>query len=118
MAVGSMPAYKDGGTDSRTIDQPQRFAMNALSDFFTLRPVFTFFGLQIVWYIYLLHMAWQLYVSVAEVSQLLVQRGMSWLTWSPNFLPVLLALVAQIALVRLILEVAATILLAPRRSQS
>jgi hypothetical protein len=92
--------------------------MNALSDFFTLRPVFTFFGLQIVWYIYLLHMAWQLYVSVTEVSQLLVQRGISWLTWSPNFLPVLLALVAQIALVRLILEVAATILLAPRRSQS
>jgi len=91
--------------------------MDALINFFTLRPVFTFAGLKIVWYIYLLHMVVQLYVSVAEVSQLLAQRGISWLTWSPNFIPLILALVAQIALVRLLIEVAATILLTSRRSE-
>jgi hypothetical protein len=91
--------------------------MNALSDFFALRPVFTFFGLQIVWYIYLLHMAVQLFMSVTEMSELLARRGINWLAWSPNFLPLLFGVVAQILLVRLILEVAATILLAPRRSQ-
>lgn len=91
--------------------------MNALSDFFALRPVFTFFGLQIVWYIYLLHMAVQLYTSVTEMSELLARRGINWFAWSPNFLPLLFGVIAQILLVRLILEVAATILLAPRRSQ-
>ena len=92
--------------------------MDALINFFSLRPVFTFFGLKIVWYIYLLHMFVQLYIELSEVSQLLAQRNISWLTWSPNSLPLILALAAQVAVVRLLLEVAATILLSPRRSET
>ena len=92
--------------------------MNALIEFFTLRPVFTFFGLKIVWYIYLLHMFVQLYIELSEVSQLLAQRNISLLAWSPNSLPLVLTLVAQIAIVRLLLEVAATILLSPRRTET
>jgi hypothetical protein len=118
MADSIFRAYNGAEQSSSITEQTQRFAMNALSDFFALRPVFTFFGLQIVWYIYLLHMALQLYVSVAEVAHLLAQRGINWFAWSPNFLPVLLGLVAQIVLVRLILEVAATILLAPPRGRA
>jgi hypothetical protein len=90
--------------------------MEGLVDFFVLRPVFTFFGLKIVWYIYLLHMLVQLYVELNEVSLVLAQRGISWLTWLPNSAPLVLGLVAQIAVIRLLLEVAATILLAPRRN--
>jgi VanZ family protein len=90
--------------------------MNIVSDFFSLRPVFTFVGLRIAWYIYLLHMIIQLYVSLTEVSQLLAQRGISWLTWLPNFLPALLGMIAQIVLVRLLFEVAGTVLLSQRQS--
>jgi hypothetical protein len=90
--------------------------MNILFDFFALRPVFTFWGLKAVWYIYLLHTFFQLYTSLSEISALLAQRGISWVTWSPNLFPMILGIVAQIALVRLLLEVAASILLAPRRS--
>ncbi len=91
--------------------------MNALISFFTLRPVFTWAGLQIVWYVYLLHTALQLYISFAEVSNLLAQKGINLLTWSPNFIPVVLGLVAQVLLVRVLIEVAATILLNTRRSE-
>ncbi len=90
--------------------------MNFLIEFFALRPVFTFVGLKIVWYLYLLHTFIQLYTSFAEVSQLLAQRSISWLSWSPNSVPLILGIVVQIALVRVLLEVAATILLTPRRS--
>jgi hypothetical protein len=92
--------------------------MDALIDFFTLRPVFTFFGLKLVWYIYLIHTFVQLYVSFSEVSLLLAQRNVSWLAWSPNSAPLILGIVAQVAIVRLLLEVAATILLTPKRSES
>ncbi len=90
--------------------------MNIVSDFFSLRPVFTFIGLRIVWYIYLLHMIIQLYVSLSEVSLLLAQRGISWFTWLPNFLPALLGMIAQIVLVRLLFEVAAVVLLSQRQT--
>ena len=92
--------------------------MDALSNFFTLRPVFTFFGLKIVWYIFLLHVVVELYVELTAVSQLLQQRGISWLTWLPNSAPLILGLIAQIAVVRLLLEVAATILLSRPRSET
>jgi hypothetical protein len=92
--------------------------MDALIDFFTLRPVFTFFGLKLVWYAYLLHTLVQLYVSYAEISQLLAQRNLSLLAWSPNAVPLILGIVAQVAIVRVLLEVAATILLTPKRSGS
>jgi hypothetical protein len=99
-------------------DQTRRFGMDALIDFFTLRPVFTFFGLKLVWYAYLLHTLVQLYVSYAEISQLLAQRNLSLLAWSPNAVPLILGIVAQVAIVRVLLEVAATILLTPKRSGS
>ena len=90
--------------------------MNALSNFFSLRPVFTYFGLRLAWYVYLLHMLLQLYSSLIEVSRLLAQRGVNWLTWSPNYLPILLGMIVEVVLVRLLFEVAATVLLKDERS--
>ena len=92
--------------------------MGSPIDFFALRPFFTFFSLRIVWYIYLLHMAVQLYVSIAEVSHLLAQRGISWLTWAPNSVPLVLGIIAQVGLVRLLIEVAATVLIGRGRPDS
>jgi hypothetical protein len=45
----------------------------------------------------------------------LAQRGISWEAWSPNFLPLILGIVAQVLLVRVLLEVAGTILLSGER---
>jgi hypothetical protein len=84
--------------------------MDALINFFTLRPVFTRLGLQVVWYIYLANVIVQAYVSVAGIFQALAQRGISWEAWSPNFIPLILGMIAQLAVVRLLLEVAAVIL--------
>jgi len=91
-----------------------RLDMNALISFFTLRPIFTFSGLQLVWYIFLLNVVVQLYASVSNVIQLLAQRGISWESWSPNFLPLILSMTAQLLVVRLLLEVAAVVLLSSR----
>jgi hypothetical protein len=85
--------------------------MNALSNFFSLRPVFTYFGLRFVWYAYLLHMLLQLYSSLSEVSQLMAQRNINWLTWWPNYLPLLFGAIVQVVIVRLLFEVAGTVLL-------
>jgi hypothetical protein len=92
--------------------------MKTLIDFFAFRPVFTFFGLKLVWYAYLFHTFVQLYVSFTEVSALLAQRNLSLLAWLPNSAPLLLGVIAQVLLVRLLLEVAATILLTPRRGEN
>ena len=83
--------------------------MESIINFFTLRPTFTIFGLKIVWYIYLLNAFVQVYVSIAGISQILAQRGVQLDLWSPNFIPLLLGLIAQLAIVRLLLEVAAII---------
>ena len=88
--------------------------METVINFFALRPVFTFLGLKIVWYIYLLHLIIQAYIAFSTVGHVLAQRGISWEAWSPNSLPLILDLVAQAALVRVLLEVAATILLSRR----
>ena len=88
--------------------------MEIVINFFALRPVFTFLGLKIVWYIYLAHMVIQAYLAFSTVAHVLAQRGISWEAWSPNALPLILDLIAQAALVRVLLEVAATILLARR----
>jgi hypothetical protein len=88
--------------------------METLVDFFTLRPVFTFAALRVVWYVYLTHTIIQLYISFSEVGLLLAQRHISWANWSPNAIPLLLGVIAQVLLVRVLLEVAGTILLAPR----
>ena len=45
-----------------------------------------------------------------KLSQVLAQRGIHVELWSPNFIPLLLGLVAQLAIVRLLLEVAAIII--------
>jgi hypothetical protein len=84
--------------------------MEALINFFTLRPTFTFFGLKLVWYLYLTNVVVQSYVSIYGISQALAQRGISLEVWSPNFIPFILGLVAQLVVVRLLLEVAAIII--------
>jgi hypothetical protein len=40
------------------------------------------------------------------------------INWSPNSIPIILGIVAQVALVRLLIEVAATILLTQKRNGS
>jgi hypothetical protein len=84
--------------------------METLINFFALRPTFTHFGLKIVWYIYLANTLLQTYIAVAGIFRLLAQRGISWEAWSPNFFPLILGILAQLALVRLLLEIAAIIL--------
>jgi hypothetical protein len=84
--------------------------MEVLIGFFALRPIFTFWGLKVVWYVYLLNILIQAYIAVSGIFQVLAQRGISWEAWSPNFLPLILTIVVQLALVRLLLEVAAIIL--------
>ncbi len=85
--------------------------MDVLINFFTLQPTFTLLGLKIVWYVYLFNVVVQSYFSLAGIFQALAQRGISWEAWSPNILPLLLGVVAQLVVVRLLIEVAATILL-------
>jgi hypothetical protein len=84
--------------------------MEVVINFFALRPTFTFLGLKVVWYIYLLNTMVQTYIAVSTVFRALAQRGISWEAWSPNFIPLILGIVAQLALVRLLLEVAAIII--------
>jgi hypothetical protein len=92
--------------------------MDVLVNFFALRPTFTFMGLRVVWYVYLLNQLVQAYVAVSGVFQLLAQRGISWEAWSPNFIPLILGIAAQLAIVRLLLEVAAIILANSRTTSS
>jgi hypothetical protein len=84
--------------------------MQVLINFFALRPTFTFMGLKIVWYIYLANTILQTYISVSGISRALEQRGISLEVWLPNSIPLILGLVAQLAIVRLLLEVAAIII--------
>jgi hypothetical protein len=88
--------------------------MDGLINFFALRPVFTYNGMKIVWYIYLLNAFIQAYILVNGVFRLLAQRGISWEAWSPNFIPLMLGIIVQLALVRLLLEVAGQILFSER----
>ena len=89
--------------------------MDDLINFFALRPVFTHNGMKAVWYLYLTNAFVQAYVAVNGVVRILAQRGISWEAWSPNFLPLLLGIVVQVAVVRLLIEVAAVILSNARR---
>jgi uncharacterized membrane protein (DUF441 family) len=84
--------------------------MDALINFFTLRPTFTFWGLRVVWYIYLLNTVVQTYLAVSVIIRALAQRGISWETQSPNFIPLILGIIVQLALVRVLLEVAAIVI--------
>jgi len=84
--------------------------MDTLINFFTLRPTFTFVGLKVVWYLYLLNTIVQTYTALSGISRVLAQRGISIEAWLPNSIPLLLGLIAQLAIVRLLLEVAAIII--------
>jgi uncharacterized membrane protein YhaH (DUF805 family) len=84
--------------------------MDALINFFALRPTFTFGGLRLVWYIYLLNTVVQTYLALSVIVRALAQRGISWEAASPNFIPLILGIVAQLLLVRLLLEVAAIVI--------
>ena len=84
--------------------------MDGIINFFTLRPTFTLFGIKVVWYLYLLNTVVQLYVAISGASQILAQRGVHLDLWSPTFRPLLLGVVAQVAVVRLLLEVAAILI--------
>ena len=84
--------------------------MEVLINFFALRPTFTLLGLKVVWYVYLLNVILQSYLAVSGIFQALAQRGISWEAWSPNFFPLILGIVAQLAIVRLVLEMAAIII--------
>jgi hypothetical protein len=64
----------------------------------------------VVWYIYLFNTLVQTYIAVSTIFRALAQRGISWEAWSPNFIPLILGLVVQLALVRIFLEVAAIII--------
>jgi hypothetical protein len=92
--------------------------METLINFFALRPVITFTGLKVVWYLYLTHIVLQLYTSFNTVAQVLAQRGISWEAWAPNSLPLLIDLAAQVGLVRILIEVAATVLLSSSQARS
>jgi len=84
--------------------------METLINFLALRPTFTFVGLKVVWYLYLLNTFVQTYTAVSGISRVLAQRGISFEAWLPNSIPLILGVIAQLAIVRLLLEVAAIII--------
>jgi hypothetical protein len=84
--------------------------MEALINFFALRPAFTVMGLKAVWYLYLANTIVQTYVAVAGISRVLAQRGIGLEVWLPNSIPLILGIVAQLVIVRLLIEVAAIII--------
>jgi hypothetical protein len=84
--------------------------MESIVNFFTLRPTFTHLGLKVVWYLYLVNAVVQIYTSISSITQIMAQRGVHLDLWSPNFFPLVLGLIAQLAIVRLLLEVAAIVI--------
>ena len=82
--------------------------MNTLVDFFALRPVFTRYGLRIIWFAFLLNLAIQIFSLAVGTYAMYGRLNIGqWL----EFIPLLFSPLVQIALVRVLLEVAATILL-------
>ena len=78
--------------------------VNVIADFFAVRPIFTLFGLRLVWIAFLVHQA----VTVASV---LSNPGyFDWGAWYA-LLTFLLHIGTNVVLVRLLIEVAAAILL-------
>ena len=92
--------------------------MEFLINFFAFRPTFTFFGLKVVWYIYLFNTVVQTYISMSGISRVMAQRGIGWEVWLPSSTPLILGLVAQLAIARLLLEVAAIIISNSQSSKS
>ena len=84
--------------------------METLINFFAFRPTFTSWGLKIIWYAYLLNTVFQAYATALNISQVMAQRNMTFDFWSPTFLLLILSTVVQLAITRLLLEVAAIII--------
>ena len=82
--------------------------MKTVFDFIELRPVFTLYGLKIIWFAFLLNLAIQ-YFTLAVGLYNASGPGNIWV-W-PGFIPHLLSTLVNIGLVRVLLEVAAAILL-------
>jgi hypothetical protein len=78
--------------------------MNTLIDFFVMRPVFTLLGLRLLWFAFLVH-------QVATTATVLASREyFDWEGWYSLF-TLLLYLVTNLVLIRLVIEVAAAVLL-------
>jgi hypothetical protein len=78
--------------------------VNVIVDFFAVRPIFTLFGLRLVWILFLVHEA----ITVAGV---LSNPGyFAWGAWYA-LLTFLLQIFTNVVLVRLLIEVAAAIVL-------
>jgi hypothetical protein len=84
--------------------------METLINFFVFRPTFTAWGLRILWYAYLLNTVIQTYLGAWNLSQAMAQRNMTFEIWSPTFLLLMLGTLVQLALARLVLEVAAIVI--------
>ena len=84
--------------------------METLINFFALRPTFTLWGLKLLWYAYLLNTIVQVYFALFGLFQAFAQRGLTLAVWSPNVLVLVFGAVVQLALARLLLEVAAIII--------
>jgi hypothetical protein len=83
--------------------------METVINFFALRPTFTVLGLKVVWYLYLANIVVQNYVAVSNVTQALAQRGVQ-INWWSSLGTSFLGVAAQVAIVRLLLEVAAIVI--------
>ena len=81
--------------------------MQAAADFFALRPVFTYRGLLILWRLYLAAVVLDYVASLA-----LIIRSPSGDVFL-SLVPALLYSVALVVLVRLLIEVALRVLIAP-----
>jgi len=62
---------------------------------------------RVVWYLYLVNQVIQTCVTFIGVYQTLIQRGVEIQLRPQNFIPLILGLAAQLAFVRLLIEVAA-----------
>ena len=82
--------------------------MKTLVDFFVLRPAFTLYGLRIIWFLFLLSLALQ-YLALGVGTY--AAHGPRMFEFWLEFMPSVLSNAVYIALVRLLLEVAAIILL-------
>jgi hypothetical protein len=82
--------------------------MSTLADFFALRPVFTTWGLKGVWIAFLLSQAWPVFNLIYGTYRFgSGQTAGFWLSISPLLLPILV----NVLLARVLLEVAAVVLL-------
>jgi hypothetical protein len=110
---GSNPIIRRRRFDYATLTRgkhTRRLDMEVFISFFALRPTFTVLGLKVVWYVYLLNTVVQTYIAIRAIAQLMAQKGISMEIWVPNSAPLILGLVAQLLIVRLLIEVAAIVI--------